>query len=661
MSCLRPLVIALLGMSGSAVAASAVSDFTMGEVVVSAKKPVVESVTTVRTVTAEDIQHSGARTLDEAISLLPGVYVRVGGEGTPRIQVRGLQSRHIKLLINGIPANSTFDGGFDPTFIPVDQIAKIKLSAGSSSMLYGDGDLGGAINIITRKGAGPAHIGGAGVEVGQDNDMRGWGSVAGQQGALDYYFGVSSQARDGFRVSDDFDGAALEDGGLRENSASRRTHLYGNLGLTASDAWQFGLTLRHSEGQFGVPPSVYDATTDAFASKAKYERHENERVSTVQLNAEYAAGAWTGRGWVYYNHQSEDDNNYDDANYNTISDPSLKNTFLLSNETRITGAHVQVGYEAGAMGALTVAADSRREEWQQSGVLHDLQIKKKVYGTRAVDESRDVSIHSLAVEYAIRPIASTGITLGYSAYRQDRDDGDDQRAHGYLIGIEHALTDATRLRAAISQHVRFPTIRQLYDASSGDASLDRELARNKEIGISHRFSPDADVALTVFRNDVDNYIEKDENTNLYANFDHYRFSGVEINGRVQVTRDFQLRGGYTYTESKNLSDEAEFETLQYRPNHKLSLEALYAFGAGWNAQVSAVALNDQVYFSRTAPTQKAELNDIFLVNFKLAKTLGQSGASVYVGARNLFDENDETSYGLPQPGRFVYAGVEYGL
>jgi len=228
------------------------------------------------------------------------------------------------------------------------------------------------------------------------------------------------------------------------------------------------------------------------------------------------------------------------------------------------------------------------------------------------------------------------VTLGYSVYRQRRDDGDHNSAQGYLLGVERRLSDATRVRAALSQHVRFPTIRQLYDADSGVAALEHETARNKEIGLSHRFGADTQVALTLFRNDVADYIEKDEVSGLFANFDHYRFTGVEVDAQTRVSTTLRLRGSYSYTESENLSSGAEVKELQYRPDHKVVLEALLDMGAGWRGQLSGTALNDQVHYSRSSPKQKAPV-------------------------RNLFDDLYETSYGLPQPGRFLYVGVEYGI
>jgi len=49
----------------------------LGEIVVSEQKEGVEAAGTVREFTAEEIKNKDARTLDEALELLPGVETRV--------------------------------------------------------------------------------------------------------------------------------------------------------------------------------------------------------------------------------------------------------------------------------------------------------------------------------------------------------------------------------------------------------------------------------------------------------------------------------------------------------------------------------------------------------------------------------------------------------
>ena len=637
------------------------AEFRPGEIVVSDDAASVERVTTVRSIAAEDIQRMGARTLNEAVVLLPGVVIRTGGDGIPRIQVRGLETRHVKLLLDGIPLNSTFDGNFDPTTLPVEQIARIKVSLGSSSMLYGDGDLGGAINIITRKGSGAAHLGGAGFEIGQDDRYRGWGAVSGASGPIDYYLSVSGQESRGSRLSHDFRPTALEDGGIRLNNDLRRNNLYANLGYAASEAWSLGLTARHSDGKYGLPPSTL-STTDPFASKAKYERIDSLRADALQLNAEYVPGGpWSGRGWLYYNAGSNDDNSYDNASFNSVSNAKLNNTFLLHNESRVNGAHLQTSYRSVQAGVLTVALDGRGETWNSDGLLHDLASSGGNFRARNVSYARRIDVQSAALEYTVTPLARTDLTAGYSRYHQGRESSGDSDANGYLLGAAYALSDVTSLRATASQHVRFPTISQLYDASSGNPGLKTETARNTEIGASHRFSATSSLSLALFRNEVHNYIEKDNFSNTYLNYDHYRFSGVEVSGDAALGDRLRLRASYTYQQSDNLSPGASFAQLQYRPRHKASVEADYDFGGGLQGNASLLSAARQYYYSRTTPLQQAQLNDYTLLNFKLSKRLGPSGASLYLGASNLFDKNYETAYGLPQAGRFLYAGVEYAL
>ena len=126
--------------------------YTLGEIVVSGERAGVESIGTVREITADDITRRRAQTLDQALELLPGLDIRTGTDGVARVDLRGFRSRHVQLLLNGIPFNSTFDGQFDPSIIPVENIAKIKVSYGTHSVLYGQGDSAGSSTSLPKRG-----------------------------------------------------------------------------------------------------------------------------------------------------------------------------------------------------------------------------------------------------------------------------------------------------------------------------------------------------------------------------------------------------------------------------------------------------------------------------------------------------------------------------
>jgi len=171
----------------------------LGEVVVSGKTAGVEDVATVREIDAEEIERRGAKTLDEALELLPGLNVRTGGQSVPRIDIRGFRTRHTKILLDGIPINATYDGQFNPTMIPVENIEKIKVSYGGSSVLYGQGALGGVINIITKKGEEGIH-GSWQQEIGEDVSYDSRFTLSGATEKTNFFLSGNLYKTDGFQL-----------------------------------------------------------------------------------------------------------------------------------------------------------------------------------------------------------------------------------------------------------------------------------------------------------------------------------------------------------------------------------------------------------------------------------------------------------------------------
>ncbi len=629
-----------------------------------------DSVATRHTINRRQLQARGVRTLDQALALVPGLNVRNGAQGVPRIDIRGLRTRQIKLLINGVPFNSTYDGQFDPTQIPVDQIARIEVVTGAPSVLYGDGAIAGVINVITRKGSGPAH-GSVAAEGGQDHDYSLHSTLSGARGRWDYFFSAGRQYRRGFRLSNKFQPTATEDGGLRNNSDWRRTSFYGNIGYQASADLKLGLTVSHVSGAYGIPPSTQTSKTDPFAQPAHYDRVDNLSGYAVQLAGTYdPPGPWAGRFWAYHNQLGQTDSRFDNAHYDSMSDPSIKGTYRLDNSTRISGLHGQVSHIWANHSRLTFALNSRREDWRETGVIRDLPLTKVGgsggggggggsgrYGLRQVDESKTVYVNSTALEFAASPFEHAGVVLGAAYNWQHRDAGN----HGAVsasAGLFYDVSSALRLRGSVSRRVRAPSIRQLYGSAAGNPGLKFETAMNYEVGARYRLDPAATLKAAVFQMDVTNFIEKDAITDHYANFQHYRFRGIELSGDWRPLPALSLSAGYTYLDATDRSANTAHQRLQYRPRHKATLQARYEFGHGLEGYASLLYVGDQVYYSRKGPARDGALNNYTLVDIKLTQHLAHNRVQLYLGANNLFDRNYETSYGFPQAGRFVYGGVK---
>lgn len=105
----------------------------------------------------DDFRLVGARTLFEALSILPGIELSMLSQGWKYPIIRGQKSAFfsgfdkIKLFIDDIAVNDTTRGNshFYLDF-PIELIDRIEIFKGPNSALYGDGAYSGAINVVTK-------------------------------------------------------------------------------------------------------------------------------------------------------------------------------------------------------------------------------------------------------------------------------------------------------------------------------------------------------------------------------------------------------------------------------------------------------------------------------------------------------------------------------
>jgi vitamin B12 transporter len=635
--------------------------YTLGEIVVSGKRMGVESVGTVREITAADIEQRHAQTLDQALRLLPGLNIRTATDGVPRVDLRGFRSRHVLLLLNGIPFNSTFDGQFDPSIIPVENIAKIKVSYGNHSVLYGQGGLGGVINVITKKGT-QGLQGTAALEAGERNRYLERFSVSGAQNHLNAFGSGSMLDSDGFVLSDNFEPTTQEDGGLRENSDERQKNLFANIGYTPNDIFEIGLVANSIRGEFGKSPIAYKQ--DDFASNPKYIRVDDYDGFSGQISMNcHLPGPLGLRGWLFSNRMKENENQYDDDQYSAImADPTVKGSYIQNTTTQIQGGTLQASADLQASGLFTIALSTENQNFDSNIVIQDEKIgKTKTYKTRSVSQDRTVKIHSAAVEYEVTPLDRLGLVLGYSHHWFDKDDDASDDDYDFLLGAHYDLFENTRIKGSVARKIRFPSIRQLYEENTGNPDLTPEKSTNYEVGFEQRFFEHTTLSLTGFYIDVEDYIEKVDATNIFENNEKYLFQGLELFAETRYFKNLMLRTGYTFMDTQDKSANTQKDELQYRAKHKLTLEGRYTFDFGLSAYASVMYMADQYFYSRTTPLQKAKLNDYTVVDIKLDQIFLKNWLHVYLGVDNLFDRDYEEAYGFPREGRTVYAGIEFRL
>jgi vitamin B12 transporter len=115
--------------------------------------PLADVLPSVTVISRKDIQAAPVRDLFELINGLPGVEAtRVGPMGSPiTVSMRGASSAQTLVLIDGMPISSQGSiGAVSPLeVVPLGMVQRIEILRGNATAQYGQGAVGGVINIMT--------------------------------------------------------------------------------------------------------------------------------------------------------------------------------------------------------------------------------------------------------------------------------------------------------------------------------------------------------------------------------------------------------------------------------------------------------------------------------------------------------------------------------
>jgi len=593
-----------------------------------------------------ELMDRGVSRLDQALTTVPGLYVRTGGEGSPRVDIRGYKGRHVRFLINGVPSNSSYDGQFNPALVPVEVIDRVQITLGPGSLLYGPGGTGGVINVITRQGVNLPGI--TGVAAG-GNDGRWWlgASVARKGDRFDYSLSYDGQTLDGFPVSGDFESAPNEDGGLRENSDRTQHSLYGNFGWQVRDKTRLNLTLDAMTGEWGKPART-GLNPEA---KIKYERVDDVDQGGAQLSLVHQWNERHGlRGFVYHNQQDKLLNVYKNDNYDELKQ---------QQDSRSVNQGLNLQWVvSGKIHQLTTAVMVDNQQWRADTLKYSGGGGSGGGGGSSPslnqnDEAQDIL--SLMLEYQWQPVDRYGLTASGAWHGTNTEVEDD---YSLLLSGYHMIGEATRLYGSASRKARFPTLRNLYDGSSANPNLDPEVSAQIEAGVEHTFSSGNSLTGAVYTSDVDNYIEKDLDE-VYRNYAHYRFQGLDLVASIRSIHRLEMVLSYSYLDAENRGEDDQNRTqLQNRPEHQLKTS--FTGSLPWRviARLDVNYVAGQVYYDDLG---QQSLNDFVVIDLGIRQPLPWAGLSWQVTVTNLLDEDYVQSEDLPQPGRQWSLGLRVNL
>jgi outer membrane receptor for ferrienterochelin and colicins len=147
----------------------------------------------------EKIEALPARDVSDIVGRLPGIRTqqRVQGEDAA-VSIEGMPPEYTKVLVNGARYTGEIGGVSDLADIPTHNVERIEVLRGNQGVRYGTDAAGGVINVITRQ----APESGVGFDldggVGQDGQVKGFGTTGFHLGRLGVTVSGGHYEIDGF-------------------------------------------------------------------------------------------------------------------------------------------------------------------------------------------------------------------------------------------------------------------------------------------------------------------------------------------------------------------------------------------------------------------------------------------------------------------------------
>lgn len=610
---IRPMaaVVLLLNAMPSAQADDATQLPTVIVTATRTAQTVDETLASVSVVTRAEIERRQAQSVPELLTGIAGVDVTTqGGWGkASSVFMRGTNSSHVLVLIDGVKADSATLGLAAFEHIPVSQIERIEIVRGPRSSLYGSEAIGGVIQIFTRQGSEQNRVY-AKAGVGRYQSQEFSAGVSGLREGTDYSISATSFKTEGFNARQPTPGPfgvnePDKDGYRNDSLALRLGHRFG------SDTRIEGHLLR-AQGNTkydGLPFSPNQADIV-------------QQTAGVNLSSRVTS-AWHTR-LQFGDSRDEADNFIGNAFFSTFN--SRRSTVSWQNDLNIAKDQL-----------LTLGVDWRDDK--ASGT------------TRYAKASRD----------------NTGIYLQHQAGFGKHDvllglRRDDNQAFGVHntgnIAWGYEIDKALRATASYGTAFKTPTFNDLYWPESaffkGNPNLKPEESKSAEIGLrgSHAWGG---WNASLYRTDIDQLI-------AYVS-DPVTFQGTMRNiNRALITGldagAFTDLAGWRLAANLSLLDPKDRDTdkmLPRRARQTIKFDADRQFGntgAGLTWLVQGHRFDDTANDVRVAGYGILNLR----AHYELSKKWTLRGK-----IDNVFDKQYQTVYTYNSPGRNVFVSATYAL
>lgn len=569
------------------------------------EQPVSSVLAPVVVIDRAEIESRQVQSLPDLLKTLPGVQMAtLGGRGhISSLFIRGTNSNHSLVLMNGRPIAAMVAGTPDLSQIPLGNIERIEYIRGPRAAVYGSDAIGGVINLITKtsaKNGNETHLkGGAGSHGYGQGELRTVQSL-GQKTDMNMLIG--------YERTDGFDVVANTKQPDRDGFNSKN----GQFGLnhTFNDAWSA------------------DFNAQRYQNLTEFDgRYDQQQVDTFQYDGglKFQSEALTSRLEASYGENSS--KSWEESKGKSSADPThtgMTNISWINSWSGIEDLNLTGGVD-----------------WQREQMKSD----SRSGGQPFTVPDRDNTGAFVVGSYVWRPFL-----FELSGRTDDNQQYGRHNTWSAASGLD--IDEHHNVRLSYGTAFKAPSFMDLYYGVP--AELKPEESKNLELGLSGRYSV-WDWSVNLYRNRIDNLIYCLTSMSYTCNPKNTTadIKGVETELGID-TGPVHHRLSYDYTRAKDTGNQ-DLQLLR-RAEHKGSWIADTRFDA---ATLTAELLYvGKRYDNNWATNQRVELGAYTLLNLAASYEVTQQ---FILGGRieNLFDREYAPAYGYASPGTEFKVTADY--
>jgi len=526
--------------------------------------PLGDAIVPVTVITREDIELSLATDLAELLRFEAGIDIgRNGGPGqSTSIFLRGSESNHTLVLIDGVRINPGTLGGAAIQHIAPEIIERIEIVKGARSALFGTDAIGGVINIITRR-ARDAYVEGS-LESGSFDTRSGYVSAGNRSTNGEFGVTFNWQSAGGY--------APRTDSEIERGYENLSANLYASRRLKSSDIsirhWQTSGTVEYLDFFLTPVDQDFDNTTTALELNS---RLPNSGVSKLIVS---------------FMQDDISQNQADDFVSSDRLSMDWQYTHALANHTLTGGLFAiaedasTLSYGSGFQEDTTVRAAFVQDQWSRG--------RHKTFAAIRITDHETFGKH----------------TTWNAEYAYD-------------------ISDSWTLNAGLGHAFRAPDATDRY-GFGGNVDLKPELADDAQVGVRYKPGNGHSFDIEIYSNDIDELIEFDLQTFELRNISSAEIRGAQLSYEYRGD-GFSIRTELVRQQADNadtgerlLRRAEETASLSYTRDigvHRLGLSII---ASGDREDFGGVKLDGYVLANLTGQIQ---LNDTWALNARIENLL----------------------------------------